>query len=222
MSVSVAIQGIANVYLIAPDGDLAEYNFPQGQGNFANAQVADPAKGTWTAVITGFPESPRLTIRFRAQTARWRSFGTLSARSLRLAQGASRRVSLTASTPPVPGDRSGAIVLWRSGRVPRFSRRSTIPVTLRSVASTSTTFTGTLTGGNGRDENEGQVAYYEINVRPGTPALNASISGFPSRLDQMLTELVSPTGLVESAANNTLLFPAPTGRPPKQARAARD
>ena len=215
LSVSVAIQGIANIYLIAPDGDLAEYNFPQGQGNFANAQVADPAKGTWTAVITGFPQSPRLTTRFRAQTATWRSFGTLSARSLRLAQGASRTVSLTASTPPVPGDRSGAIVLWRSGRMPKFSRRSTIPVTLRSVASTSTTFTGTLTGGNGRDENEGQVAYYEINVRPGTPALNASIS-LSTRFDQMLTELVSPTGLVESAANNTLLFPAPPGRPPKQ------
>ncbi|HEY3903028.1 MAG TPA: S8 family serine peptidase [Streptosporangiaceae bacterium] len=215
LNVSVAIQGIANVYLIAPNGDLAEYNFPQGQGNFANAQVADPAKGTWTAVVQGFPQSPRVATRFRAQTARWRSFGTLSTRSLRLAQGASRTVSLTASTPPVPGDRSGAIVLWRSGRVPRFSRRSTIPVTLRSVASTSTTFTGTLTGGNGRDDNEGQVAYYEINVRPGTPALNASVSGLP-KSDQLLTELVSPTGLVESAASNSLLFQQPTGMPPKQ------
>jgi hypothetical protein len=215
LSVSVAIQGIANIYLISPDGDLAEYNLPQGQGNFGNAQVADPAKGTWTAVVQGFPQSPRVVTRLRAQTATWRSFGTLSTRSLRLAQGASRRVTLTVSTPPVPGDQSGAIVVWRSGRVPKFSRRSTIPVTLRSVASTSTTFTGTLTGGNGRDENEGQVAYYEINVRPGTPALNASISGFPSS-DQLLTELVSPTGLVESAANNTLLFTEPSGRPPKQ------
>jgi hypothetical protein len=214
LNVLVGIQGIANVFLISPDDDLAEFNFPQGQGNYANAQVADPAKGTWTALVTGFSPNPARLPKLLAQTARWRSFGKLSTRTLRLAQGASRRISITASTPPVPGDRSGAILLRTSARIPKFARQSTIPVTLRSVASTSTTFPGTLTGGNGRDENEGQVAYYEINVRPGTRALNATVS--VSKFDQMLTELVSPTGLVESASNNTLLFPAPPGRPPRQ------
>jgi hypothetical protein len=202
LNVSVALNGIAMVSLIAPNGDLAAYNLPQGQSNLADAQVADPRKGTWTAIISALTDRSANTIpaEFLAQTATWRSFGKLSTHSLNLAQGASRRFSLTVRTPSAPGDRSGAVVLRTSAGSPKFAGQTTIPVTLRALASTSMKFNGTLTGGNGRGPDNGQTAYYEINVRPGTPALNATIS-VPGA-NPMSAMLVSPTGLVESAADN--------------------
>ena len=47
---SVSLVGLVELSLIAPDGDLAENNDPQGFGNFGDAQVADPAPGKWTAL----------------------------------------------------------------------------------------------------------------------------------------------------------------------------
>ncbi|HET7012601.1 MAG TPA: S8 family serine peptidase [Streptosporangiaceae bacterium] len=232
LNVSLAVNGGANISLIAPDGDLAEYNLSQGVSNLGNAQVADPEKGTWTAIITVLPSlvvnSNTVPAHFLVQTATWRSFGKLSARSLTLPEGASRSFSLTARTPSAPGDRSGAIVVRTAagspprggfrGVVPSGQHRAdqtTIPVTLRALATTSTRFKGTLTGGNGRGSDNGQTAYYEINVRPGTPALNATIT---DRLrDPMSAELVSPTGLAESAADNLLVRTSPDG-PPKVIR----
>jgi hypothetical protein len=205
LNVSVGLQNaIANLTLIAPNGDLAEYNFPQGFSNFENAQVANPASGTWTALISltaGSFVKP-VPAEFLAQTATWRSFGKLSTRSVTLARGASRPFSLTVSTPAAPGDRSGAIVLRTTAGGPKFARQTTIPVTLRSLAPSSGTFSGTLTGGNGRDDNSGQIAYYEIKVRPGTPALNASISA--PKAGQVFAMLVNPSGLAESVASRVL------------------
>ena len=39
--------------LFTPNHRLAEYNLPEGAGNYGDAQVADPAAGTWTALIFG-------------------------------------------------------------------------------------------------------------------------------------------------------------------------
>ncbi|HET7012599.1 MAG TPA: S8 family serine peptidase [Streptosporangiaceae bacterium] len=218
LNVSVALNGFGNLSLIAPNGDLAEYNFAQGESDLENAQVARPARGTWTALISDFPLVPGKTVpaEFLAQTARWRAFGTLSARSLTLPRGASRRFTLTASTPAAPGDRSGAIVLRTTGPkgragAPKFAQQTTIPVTLRSMAPSPGTFTGTLTGGNGRDENSGQANYYQIEVRPGTRALNATVNLGSGGFVLMFAELVSPSGLAESVASNEQFFELPHG-----------
>ncbi len=216
LNVSLALQGLANLSLIAPNGDLAEFNLAQGESRFENAQVTHPGKGTWTALISAFPDRPAKTLpaEFLAQTATWRGFGTLSTRSLRLGPGASRRFVLTVSTPAAPGDQSGAIVLRASSGSPKFGQQTTIPVTLRSLAPSSGTFTGTLTGGNGRDFNEGQVNYYEIDVRPGTRALNAMIKPRSGQVnvDPLAAELVSPTGLAESVSCDLQVFTGPHGR----------
>ena len=37
--------------LVDPHGNLASYSVPQGDGNYGNSQVTDPAAGTWTAYI---------------------------------------------------------------------------------------------------------------------------------------------------------------------------
>ena len=170
-----------NLSLFSPSGKLAETSSPQGTGNYSDAQVADPAPGTWTALIFGAPASEGGTVgpvKFGARTAGWVGFGTLSASSLTLPPGGSKSFTLDVATPGTPGDESGSIVLTDHDG-PSFAGITTVPVTLRSLVPTpspSSTFTGVLTGGNGRQFNSGQTAYYEVSIPAGTPVLNAEIT----------------------------------------------
>jgi hypothetical protein len=215
LSASVALVGVVNLSLISPSGDLAEYNLPQGIGNYGNAQVADPAAGTWTALISTQGTGPAVPATFQASTATWKSFGSLSASSLTLAPGASGTVTLTVPTPAQPGDESGSVLLHSSAASPAFATVTSIPVTLRSLLPApdpSTTVTGTLTGGNGRATSTGQTAYYQVMIPSGLPALNVSVAtGNPS--NTLFAELVDPSGAVASAAANGLLVTTPTGSP---------
>ena len=205
LNASVSLVGLVNLSLIAPNGDLAEYNLPQGVGNYGNAQVADPAAGKWTALISTEGDGPAVPAVFQASTATWQRFGTLSASSLKLAAGASGHFWLTVNTPSQAGDQAGSIMLHNSANVPGFAAETTIPVTLRSlVPSLSTTVTGTLTGGNGREVSTGQTAYYEMSVPAGTPALNVSVDTFNSS-NTLFAELIDPSGNAVSSAANGLL-----------------
>ncbi len=207
LNASVALAGVVNLSLFAPNGKLAEYNLPQGVGNYGNAQVADPAAGTWTALIATSSSAPSVPAKFEASTATWRSFGTLSKKSLTLAPGASRTITLTARTPSQPGDQAGSILVHSSAKSPGFAAVTSIPVTLRALVPTpnpSTTFTGTLTGGNGRASSTGQTAYYQVQVPSGLPALNVQVSTQNSS-NTFFAELVDPTtGEAASAAFNGL------------------
>ena len=118
LNASVSLVGLVNLSLIAPNGDLAEYNLPQGVGNYGNAQVADPAPGKWTALISTEGSGPAVPAQFQASTATWQSFGTLSANSLTLAPGASGSFTLTVATPSQPGDEDGSIIARSSASIP--------------------------------------------------------------------------------------------------------
>lgn len=214
LNASVAVQGPVDLSLIAPDGDLAEFNLPQGTGNFGNAQVADPASGKWTALVSTASTASSITAQFQASTATWQQFGSLSTHSVTLAAGASRTFTLTVSTPPQAGDVAGSIILRSSARTPAFAAVTSIPVTLRSLVPTpspSTTFTGTLTGGNGRESNTGQTAYYQVSVPSGLKALNVQVNTGDAS-NTLLAELVDPTtGEAASTATNGLLVTTPSG-----------
>jgi subtilisin family serine protease len=207
LNASVALVGRVNLSLIAPNGDLAEYNGPQGVSNYGNAQTADPAPGKWKALISTPGTGAAVAARFQASTATWQAFGTLSKKSVTLAPGASGSVALTVATPSQAGDEDGSIIARSSATSPAFAAVTSIPVTLRSLAPTpspSTTFTGTLTGGNGRQSDTGQTAYYQFELPAGLRALNASIdTGNAS--NPMFAELVNPSGNAVSAAANGLL-----------------
>ncbi len=204
LNASVAFAGGVELSLIAPDGDFAEYNLPQGTGNYGNAQVAEPAAGTWTALVAG---SQAGTAQFEASTATWQPFGTLSAGSLTLAPGASGSFTLTVPTPSAPGDQSGSILLHSSAAGPSFAATTSIPVTLRALVpapSPSVTFTGTLTGGNGRSPSTGQTSYYQVQIPAGLKALNVQVST-PNANNTFFAELVDPsTGEAASSAFNGL------------------
>jgi hypothetical protein len=211
LNASVSLVGVVNLSLIAPNGKLAEYNLPQGFGNYGNAQVALPAPGKWTALISTEGFGPAVPAQFQASTATWQRFGSLSTNSLKLAPGASGSFTLTVPTPAQAGDADGSIMLHNSANVPGFAVETSIPVTLRSlVPSLSTTFTGTLTGGNGRGTNIGQTAYYQLEVPSGTNALNVSVSTGNAN-NTLFAELVSPSGNAASAAANGLLATSTSG-----------
>jgi hypothetical protein len=200
-----------NLSLIDPNGDLAEYNLPQGAGNFSIAQVANPLPGKWTALISSAPSAAggtTGTVLFGAQVAAWKVFGTLSAHSLTLAPGASKQITLSADTPAAPGDKAAAIVLTSHASEPSFAKTTTIAVTLRSlvpVPSPSTTFTGTLNGGNGRQQSEGQAAFYQVKIPSGLPELNAQIT-MANSSNPFVAMLVDPsTHQAASTAANSLL-----------------
>jgi hypothetical protein len=202
--------GIVNLSLIAPDGHLALYDLPQGDGNYGDAQVRRPAAGTWTALISGAPSADggtTGTVRFGASVAPWTTFGTVSTPSLTLAAGATRSFGLTVATPAGAGDEVGSVVVATNAAEPSFARVTTVPVVLRSYVPTpdpTSTFTGTLTGGNGRDTVTGETAYYQVTVPASTPALSADIK-VANPADTFLAELVSPTGQAASAGSNALL-----------------
>jgi hypothetical protein len=213
LNASVALVGLVNLSLIAPNGDLAEYNLPQGFGNYGNAQVANPTPGKWTALISSPGFGAAVPAKFQASTATWQSFGSLSANSVTLAPGASSSVTLSVATPSQAGDADGSIIAHSSASSPAFAAVTSIPVTLRSLVPTpspSMTFTGTLTGGNGREPNTGQTAYYQFKLPSGVSALNASIDTGNAG-NTMFAELVNPGGNAASAAANGLLATTPTG-----------
>ena len=207
LSASVSLKGVIDLALISPAGKLAEFNLPQGAGNFGNAQVADPAAGQWTALISSSSTGAAIPAQFQASTATWQQFGSLSASSVTLAKGASKTVTLTVPTPSQAGDQAGSIVLRSSATSPAFTSVTTVPVTLRALVPApdpSTTFTGTLTGGNGRATSTGQTAFYQMDVPAGLKALNVQVSTGNSA-NTFLAELVDPsTETAASSATNAL------------------
>ncbi|MDQ6778599.1 MAG: S8 family serine peptidase [Actinomycetota bacterium] len=204
--------------LIDPQGRLAAYSVPQGDGNYGNVQVANPTPGTWTGYIYSRDTAHGGTtgpVVFGASVASYTSFGTVSPRWLFLRPGASRDVTLTVDHPSHPGDAAGAIVLrsssggfWFGGE----SSTTTVPVILRSLIPTGpTSFSGLLTGGNGRQLITGQSNYYRINIPSGQPALNATVTLADNPNNPLDAWLVNPAGQAEAFSANNELISTPSG-----------
>jgi len=207
LSASVATPGLASIFLIAPDGDLAAFNNSvDPSANYGNVQVSEPAAGQWTAVLGTSSTATSVPAVFGASTAGWEPFGTLSARSVTLPPGGSGAVTLTVRTPESPGDQAGSIVLQSSARTPAFARVTSVPVTLRSLLPApdpSESFTASLTGGHPSGPNIGQVLYYQMDLPAGLRALNASV-GTSSAANTFFAELIGPSDQAASTAGNGL------------------
>jgi len=198
--------------LIDPSGRLAAHSLPQGVGGYGSAQVLRPEAGTWTAVI--FSDESKAggttgTVQFGASVARTKTFGTVSPSSLHLAPGASGTVKVSAVVPSGAGDSSGALVL-NAG--PAAGGQVTVPITVRGLVAAGLgpggTFSGVLTGGNGRAPGEGQVAAYEFNVPSNLPLMlrdidaDVVLSNDPA--NQVSGYLIAPGGQTMGYASNYL------------------
>ena len=192
--------------LIDPRGRFAAHSLPQGVGNFGNVDVVNPVAGRWTAVIFGIESGAdggtAGRVPFEASTQQYASFGSVSPASLSLAAGATGTFTVTASTPPRPGDASGSVVL-NAGH-----GATSIPVTLRSLVNPARggAFSGTLTGGNGRQDfpANGQIQYYEFNVPAGQASLSASVKIASDRTNQVNGFFINPQGQTAGYGSNYL------------------
>ena len=201
---SSALSARVRMSLVDPNGRLADYSLPQGVGNYGDAQVADPTPGVWTAYIWsrntagGGTTGPVL---FGASVANYVNFGQVSPSTLTIAPGATRAVTLSVKTPTEPGDTAGSLVVSSSTQ-PALA----IPVTLRSLVPTGpTTFSGVLTGGNGRASFTGVTEYYQVNLPAGKLELNGSVTLADNPNNQLYVWLIDPSGQAQAFQSNALI-----------------
>jgi Subtilase family len=200
------------VILVDPSGRLAAHSLPQGVGGYGSAQVLKPAAGTWTAEI--FSDTAKAggttgTVRFGASVEATARFGSVSPTSLRLTPGASKTVRVSAVVPAGAGDSSGAVT-FDTG--PAGGGPVSAPVTLRGLVPVGTgaggTFSGTLTGGNGRAPGEGQVASYSFKVPSNLHVMlrdvEADVVLRNDPENQVSAYLVSPGGQTMGYGSNFL------------------
>ena len=180
-------------------------------------QIPPAARGPWSSPYTrpGSTFPTAIPAQFQASSATWLPFGSLSAGSFALAPGASRTITLTVPTPAQPGDQAGALIVHSSAAGPAFAAVTSIPVALRSLVpalTPSVTFTGALTGGNGRESDTGQTAYCQFDMPPGRSALNAEI-GTGSARNTLFAELINPAGRAASVGISGLESATAAGKP---------
>jgi Subtilase family len=194
-----------HVALFAPGGAYAGYSEPQGFGNYANVQVANPKAGTWTAVFFTVKNSrgefgTQGKIRWEADTWSFGKAGSITPSSLTLAPGQTQSATFTAQSPNVPGDKAESILVNSD------SGRNTIPVTIRTlvkIGSDGGTFKGVLTGGNGRDLTAATHTF-AFDVPSGLRDLDVSVS-FKNGHDDLIAFLQDPEGNTVASSSNVTL-----------------
>ncbi len=200
-----ALHARVRITLIDPQGRLAEYSVPQGDGNYGNVQVTEPIAGQWTAYIYSRDSADGGTtgpVVVGASSAKYTTFGTVSPSKVTLAPGQSFPVNLTVSTPSSPGDAAGSILLSNGSQT-----LSTIAVTLRSLIPTGhSVFNGVLTGGNGRGFQTGEMFTYQINLPANRPELSATVTLADNPNNVFDAWLVNPSGEAQAFAENTIPF----------------
>jgi hypothetical protein len=193
------------ITLISPQGAFAAQSFPQGVGDYARAQVRDPAPGVWTAIVYGRQNAFNGRVVYQVRTLAYAGFGSVSPASLVLRPGERGVFDVTARTPAQPGDVSAAVRITQDLPI---KQDVSVPLTLRATVSAAVDggrFSGVLTGGNGRSAAPGQTSYFSLDVPGGKPnmAVNLRFAGDPNLTLHAL--LVNPAGAPVAITSNVVV-----------------
>jgi hypothetical protein len=212
LDVAIAWPGLVNstqyvqMALLDPSGRLATYSIPQGPAsNYGRVDVVHPAAGVWTAIVyTYAPQPPGYSysgpIQLTWAAARYVDFGSVSPASLDLKPGASATFTAKLSMPAEPGDLAASIHFDSQGGA---STPGDIPVTLRTlipVGATGGSFTGALSGGNGR-AGIAPTQIFAFDVPYGVANMDLTVNIADSGYS-LLGLLVAPNGMQSSIAAN--------------------
>jgi subtilisin family serine protease len=203
---------IVTMWLLDPSGALTGYTLPQGLAGYGHIDVHSPKAGNWTAVVSvrNAPNSVKGTIPLEFATSKYVTTGAVFPSSLTLQPGQSGTFHVLVSNPDNPGDLPAAVQLNSSK-----GTQLAVPLILRTkLPSWGGSFTGTLTGGNGRAGGPAQTNVYRFDVPRGQRdlGLDVTLGGDPNQV--INGYLVSPDGQLLSAQNNVLSVDAankPTG-----------
>jgi hypothetical protein len=196
--------------LLEPNGSYAAYSEPQGLGDYGEVEVTNPPAGKWTAVF--FTESGLITsvtpnvpigtsgkVQWSADTYDYVAGANIIPATLDIAPGETgfARLSLTSSN--VSGDSDQSIVVTSPYGT------TTVPVTVRTTVPLTHlggTFSGVLTGGNGRNGAQAETNTYMFSVPGGENDLDVGIALAKDPNDAFIAELVNPNGQTVSYSSN--------------------
>jgi hypothetical protein len=191
--------------LLAPDGTFVTNSFPQGglaSPNYANVDVRAPAAGQWTAVLYSLAGANGYTgdIQLGIDNQRAVPYGTVNQPAFTLAPGASKPVTAIMQTPGSGGDAAYAITIASSD-----GQRTSVPVVLRSLIPTRSgvgTFSGTITGGNGRAVFPAQTFTYAFDVSSGHKDLDVAVKLAKNADTRIAGVLIDPNGETADIGSN--------------------
>jgi subtilisin family serine protease len=197
---------VAHMFLLDPSGTLTGFSLGQGIAGFGHIDVHSPKAGTWTALVEAraAADSVKGTIPLEFATSKYVTTGAVFPPSMTLKPGQSGTFHVLLSNPGNPGDLAAAVQLTGSK-----GKQLAVPVVLRTkLPSWGGSFTGTLTGGNGRAGGPAQTNVYRFDVPRGQRDLgiDLTLAGDPNQV--INGYLVSPDGQLLSAQNNVLTLDA--------------
>ncbi|HLY14282.1 MAG TPA: S8 family serine peptidase, partial [Candidatus Limnocylindrales bacterium] len=195
---------LLHVALFEPDGTYAGYSLPQGLADFARIEVANPPAGTWTAVFFTVQDGDAGIgtsgpIQWDASTLEYRSGGSVYPSSLTIGAGQTATAFLNVHSPSTAGDSEQSIVVNTA------TAQTTIPVTVRTLVhmgKNGGTFSGVLTGGNGRATSYGQTNTYFFDVPAGKSDMDISFALADDPGDFVIGTLVDPHGQTVGYSSN--------------------
>ncbi len=190
-----------NFAIVEPNGTYAAYSLPQGYGDYGEVEVTNPPAGKWTAVF--FTEGDGLgasgTIRWSADTFINVGGGPIVPSSLTIGPGQTGVAELSLTSSNASGDSSQSVVVSSPYGT------TTLPVTVRTTVAVNLhggTFSGVLTGGNGRVGSQAAANTYAFNVPSGQSDLDVSVALANDSGDYFIAELVDPNGQTVSYSTN--------------------
>ena len=204
--------------LLDPQGRQAAYSIPQGAASgYGHIDVVEPAAGTWTAVFrtSGVNSSSSYTgtVQFTWAAERYQLAGFVFPAVVTLAPGESAKLNVVFESANRPGDYSAAIrfrAVKDDDSNGRSQVNSQIPVTVRALVPLGNrggSFTGTLTGGNGRPA-ASPTQTFVFDVPAGVNDLSLTLSLADSGY-ALVGYLIDPNGMLLGAASNVDLAGAP-------------